>query len=262
MTGASAGIGRELVRQLVQDRNMTVLATARRLDRLESLAAELPQGRVVVLAGDLADPGFRERLWTRATDFPGGLDLLVNNAGFGEYHDFADQDFATIRAIVEINLMALLDLSQRAILHMRAKRAGQILQISSNLGFLGLPYSAVYVATKHAVNGFVKSLRYELHGTGVRMWAACPGRTESEFSRVALGNGEVKGPLPRGASTDRVVRTIVRGIDGRKVFLMPNYLAWAPITFARVLPGPFDWLMTRWAPGHFREEIERARTGR
>ena len=66
VTGASSGLGRELARQLVEERGMTVLATARRLDRLEVLAAELPPGRLQVLAGDLADAGFRQRLWDRA----------------------------------------------------------------------------------------------------------------------------------------------------------------------------------------------------
>ncbi len=63
VTGASSGLGRELVRQLVADRGMTVLATARRLDLLEALAEELPPGRVQILAGDLTDPDFRQRLW-------------------------------------------------------------------------------------------------------------------------------------------------------------------------------------------------------
>src|SRR3954454_8078965 len=92
VTGASAGLGRELVRQLVVDRGMTVLATARRSDRLESLAAELPEGRVIVVPGDLADPDFRRQLWESAERLPGGIDLLVNNAGVGHYAEFADQD--------------------------------------------------------------------------------------------------------------------------------------------------------------------------
>src|SRR5882724_10582126 len=112
VTGASSGLGRELVRQLVLDRGMTVLATARRLERLESLAAELTPGKVVVVAGDLEDPGFRDRLWERAEQLPGGLDLLVNNAGLGNYRELADQDPAAVRQIIEVNLMALIDLSQ------------------------------------------------------------------------------------------------------------------------------------------------------
>ena len=187
VTGASSGIGRELVRQLVMDRGMTVLATARRIDRLESLAAQLPPGRVHVLAGDLADPAFRDALWQKAQTLPGGLDLLVNNAGLGNYSELEVQDALAIRQIIEINLIALIDLTQKAISDMKQRGSGQILQISSVLGFIGLRDSAVYVASKHAVNGLVKSLAVELSGTGIRVWAACPGRTESEFRQVALG---------------------------------------------------------------------------
>jgi uncharacterized protein len=259
VTGASAGLGRELVRQLVVDRGMTVLATARRLDRLEALAEELPSGRVIVMAGDLADPGFRERLWARAEALPGGLDLLVNNAGLGHYAEFEAEDPATIRRIIEVNLVALIDLSQRATRHMRRRGAGQILQISSVLGFIGMPYSATYVATKHAVNGLVKSLRYELRGTAVKVRAACPGQTESEFSRVALGVPEGSGSLPRGESTAKVVRGIVRGLDGRGAFLMPTATARAVVALAHWLPGVLDWVMGRWGLRRFRGEIERAR---
>jgi short-subunit dehydrogenase len=259
VTGASAGLGRELVRQLVRDRGMTVLATARRLDRLESLAADLPEGRVVVEAGDLADAGFRRHLWERAEALPGGLDLLVNNAGLGHYAEFADQDFEAVRRIFAVNLEALMDLTQRAARHMKARGSGQILQISSVLGSVGIPYSAAYVASKHAVNGLVKCLRYELRGTGVRVWAACPGRTESEFSRVALADPGASGPLPRGEPTETVVCAIVRGLDRRSAFLLPTWSAWAVVTFAHWLPGPFEWAMGRWSPDFFRREIERAR---
>src|SRR5690348_17285137 len=104
VTGASSGLGRELVRQLVRDRGMTVLATARRLDRLESLAEECPPGRVLSMAGDLSDAEFRRALWRRAEALPGGVNLLVNNAGVGHYAALADQDFGRIRQIFELNL--------------------------------------------------------------------------------------------------------------------------------------------------------------
>ncbi len=262
VTGASSGLGRELVRQLVRDRGMTVLATARRLDRLETFAAEFPPGQVLIASGDLANPGFRDQLWAQAEALPGGLDLLVNNAGLGHFSEFADQDPSAIRQIVEINLMALFDLTQKAVRHMRARGGGEIVEVGSVLGFVGLPYSAVYVASKHAVNGLVKSLRYELRGTSVRVWAACPGRTDSEFAERALGVGELKGPVPKGAPTAAVVRAIVRGLGGRQAFLLPNAAAWAAVAVAHWLPGPSptgSW--QRWSARIFGAEITRARHG-
>lgn len=253
VTGASSGLGREIVRQLVRDAGMTVLATARRLDRLEALAAELPAGRVLTVAGDLADADFRQSLWERALGLPGGVDLLVNNAGVGHYAEFADQDPGPIRQIIELNLMALIDLSQKAARHMKARGGGQILQISSVLGFVGIAESAVYAASKHAVNGLVKSLRYELAGTDVRVWAACPGRTMSEFSEVA-NRGAAKPPSwPAREPTDRVVRGIVRGLYGRRAFVFPTWRAWLVVAAASWLPGPVDWLMIRRGPGARRD---------
>jgi uncharacterized protein len=258
VTGASSGLGRELVRQLVRDRRMTVLATARRLDRLEALTAELPRGQVKILAGDLTGSAFREQLWDFALTLPGGVDLLVNNAGMGHYAEFSDQEPQAIRQIIELNLMALLDLSQRAARHMKTRGSGQILQISSVLGFIGIADSAVYTASKHAVNGLVKSLRYELRGTGVRVWAACPGRTESEFRQVAIGDRGDVAELPTGEPTAKVVRAIVRGLDGRSTFLMPSWRAWAVVRLAHWLPAPFDWVMNRWSPGSYRDVLNRA----
>jgi short-subunit dehydrogenase len=259
VTGASSGLGRELVRQLVRDRGMTVLATARRRDRLEALAAEFPPGRILIEPGDLAESAFRQRLWERAEAFAGGVDLLVNNAGLGNYSEFSVADFQKLERLFEVNVIALMDLTQRGVRHMRARGGGQVLQISSVLGFVGLPYSAAYVASKHAVNGLVKSLRYELRGTGVRVWAACPGRTESEFSNVALGDATVTDRVHRGASTEKVVRAIVRGLDSRSAFRFPNVSAWAVVAASQGLPGPFDWIMSRFALGRIRGELDRAR---
>jgi short-subunit dehydrogenase len=256
VTGASSGLGNEFVRQLVRDREMNVLATARRADRLLALAAEFPTGRIEVLAGDLTSGAFRQQLWNRAESLPGGLDLLVNNAGLGNYAEFVEQDPEAIRQILELNVIAVIDLTQKAARHMKARRAGQILEISSVLGFIGIPASAVYVASKHAVNGLVKSLRYELRGSGVRVWAACPGRTESEFRRVALAShAALIDELPLGEPTERIVRAIVRGLDGRAAFLFPSWKAWAVAALAHWLPGPFDWAMSNFAPGSYRDVI-------
>jgi short-subunit dehydrogenase len=256
VTGASSGLGRELARQLVIEREMIVLATARRLDRLEALSAELPPGRLQILAGDLTDAGFREELWGCAEAMAGGVDLLVNNAGLGNYADFTIQVPEAIRRIIELNIVALIDLSQKAARHMKARGEGQILEISSVLGFFGIRDSAVYAASKHAVNGLVKSLRYELHGTGVHVWAACPARTASEFRQVALAErGAEVGRLPVGEPTEKIVRAILRGLDQRSPFVLPSWRAWLVANLAHWLPGPFNWMCCRWAPGSYKKVL-------
>jgi short-subunit dehydrogenase len=257
VTGASVGLGREIARQLVLEHGMIVLATARRLDLLESLRDELPAGSLMILDGDLADPAFRDRLWSWAEGCHGRVDLLVNNAGLGNYADFGEQDYSAIRRLIEINLMALMDLTQRAIAHMRPRRSGQILQISSTLGFLGMPYAAVYVATKHAVNGLVKTLRYELKGSGVRVWASCPARIRTDFRRSALGPDRVDHASQQGEPVEKVARGILRGLASHRAFLAPTWTARLMIGLGYWLPGPFEWLMIRWAPGHFAREIGR-----
>jgi short-subunit dehydrogenase len=263
VTGASSGLGWELARQLVLGRGYDVLATGRRLDRLQELAAGLPPGRVKVLDGDLALPEFRDRLWAWTLEQGGGLDVLINNAGLGHYSSLADEDPAIIREIIEVNLVAVIDLTRRAVVHMAGRGGGQIVQISSVLGSIGMPYSATYAATKHAVDGLVKSLRYELAGTKVRVWAAQPGRTESEFHTRALGSGESgesgAGKTPHAEPVDRVAAGILRGLDRDVAFLAPTWTAWGVLTTARLCPRTFDRIMAWWTPGYFKREIDRGR---
>lgn len=253
VTGASAGLGRELVRRLVSDRGMTVWATARRLDRLETLRDELPEGKVRVLAGDIADPEFRARLWGWAEGESGGIDLLINNAGVGHYSDFAAQDPGVIRRIVEVNVMAVFDLTQRAILAMRERGSGEIVEVSSVLGTFGIPYSAAYAASKHAVDGMVESVRHELRGSGVRLWALRPGRFASEFREASLG-GRGTNRAKTGEPVEAIARGLIRNLGGRRAFVTPTLKATLTVAVPRWLPGPFAWFMARLGPGRFARE--------
>jgi len=254
ITGASAGLGRELVRQLVRDCGMTVFATARRLDRLQELQAELPEGSVYVLDGDIADADFRSRLWDWAERESGGLDVLINNAGVGHYADFGEQDFEQVRRIVEVNILALFDLTQRAIRAMRARGSGEIVEVSSVLGTFGIPYSAVYVASKHAVDGLVKSVRYELRGSGVKLWALRPGRFASEFRQASLG-GRGSDHAKAGEPVEAIARGLVRALGGRRAFVTPTLKAALTVAIPHWLPGPFDAFMSRWGPKQFSREV-------
>jgi short-subunit dehydrogenase len=254
ITGASAGLGRELVRQLVRDRGLTVFATARRLDRLREVQAELPDAKVHILDGDIADPAFRERLWKWAEAESGGIDLLINNAGVGHYADFAEQTPAEVRRILEVNVMAVFDLTQRAIRAMRGRGAGEIVEVSSVLGTFGIPYSAAYVASKHAVDGLVKSVRHELRGSGVRLWALRPGRFASEFREASLA-GRGSDHAKSGEPVEAIARGLIRNLGTTRAFVTPTLQATLTVAVPHWLPGPFDWLMAWLGPERFAREV-------
>ena len=260
ITGASAGIGRELARVLTIDRGAKVLATARRVDRLDELARELPEGRFLYRAGDLADPSFRETLWNQALELPGGVDVLINNAGVGWYSEFDRQDPAQIRRMIEVDLVALVDLTQKAIVHMKERGHGKIIEVSSILGFFGAPYSAVYTACKHAVNGLVKSLRRELKGSGVEVWCVCPGRTESEFHSAALGETELREVRGRGAKARSVAIAIADSIDRRHgAFVYPDLRSWFVTQGALWAPRAFNLALDRAKHKVFADQIQKDR---
>ena len=260
VTGASSGIGRELVRQLVLDRGMTVLATARRRDRLDTLAESSRPGEFRSAAATWPIPPSGKRSGNRPKRCPGVSTCSSTTPGWATTRSSRSQDPEAIRQVIEINVIALIDLTQKAIRHMKSRASGQILQISSVLGFIGLRDSAVYVASKHAVNGLVKSLHYELWGTGVRVWAACPGRTESEFRQVALGEQAGRSDeKSHGEPTEKIVRGIIRGIDRRSTFVMPSWRAWTIVTLAHWLPGLFDAVMARWGPSSYKDALADAK---
>ena len=185
VTGASSGIGRELVRQLVSDRGMTVLATGRRRDRLEALASELAPDRVQICRRRPGRPppsgrrsGIKPNPCPEASTFwsttPVSATIPSSNSRNPRPSGRSSRS----------TLFALIDLTQKAIRHMKAGR-GQILQISSVLGFIGLRDSAVYVASKHAVNGLVKSLdtSFGVRACGSGLRAPVGPRANSARSR-------------------------------------------------------------------------------
>lgn len=250
VTGASSGIGRELIRQLASHKDLPelkLIATARRLDRLEELAASLPAGRVIPFVADLGRPEDRRALMEFARQQSSTLELIINNAGFGTYCKFENSDLPTIQAILAVDVEAVLDLTAQALAWMKPAGRGQVVQISSILGEVGLPYSATYVAAKHAINGLVKSLRPELAGSGVKVWAACPGRTESEFRQVAgKGQSSMRGEYadPTEKVVEAIVKAIVRG--EKKAFFYPAWKPWAIAHIAWLSPALWDWMMIRY----------------
>ncbi|MEI8038315.1 MAG: SDR family oxidoreductase [Verrucomicrobiota bacterium] len=188
VTGASAGLGEEFALQLAPRVRQLVLV-ARREPLLEDLAARIrarvPQVEVVVLEADLTDPAARQSLVAALAARGLQPDLLVNNAGMGDYGEFATAEWPRLAAIIRLNVEALTHLTHALLPDMIRRGRGAILNVSSLAGLLPLPDFAVYAASKAYVTSFSEALRIELREHGIPVLAVCPGPVHTEFGKVA-----------------------------------------------------------------------------
>lgn len=218
VTGASAGIGTSFAHQL-SARGVEVVLVARRAERLERLAAELP-GDAEVLVADLAESAGRERVRARLAEAERSVDLLVNNAGLGIYGALASQDEERIRSMLAVNVTALVELTRAALPGLLAREAGGIINVGSTAGFLPGPYSAVYGATKAFVRSFTEAVLEEVRASPVHVLLLAPGVTETEFQQVA---GVPDGAFPSAlvGSADEVVAAGLAAFAARRPVCVP-----------------------------------------
>lgn len=187
ITGASSGIGAVFAREFAA-RGYDLIIAARRTDRLKSLAAEIASSSgvtVKVLGSDLSVPGSAEKLAKAVGSTP--IDVLVNNAGWGHIGSFANEDLSGIADEINVNVIALTQLSRLFVGPMIERGHGTIINIASTAAYQPVPNMAVYAATKSYVLSFTEALWGELQGTGVSALAVSPGGTATEFFDVAGG---------------------------------------------------------------------------
>jgi short-subunit dehydrogenase len=225
VTGASAGLGRELARLAAGDGHDLVLV-ARRRERLEELAAELTSAhgvQVTVIASDLSEQAapaeIAERIHTAGTQ----IDFLINNAGFGSCGPFSRAVLDREVEMIHLNIRALVQLTHLFLPGMVARKSGRILNVASVAGFVPGPYMATYYASKAFVLSFTEGLAGELRGTGVSITASCPGPTETEFGAVA---GSTKSKLFQSgvATAAPVALHAYRAMMAGKVVAIPGLM--------------------------------------
>ena len=175
VAGASTGVGRETALMFAAD-GAEVIAVARSEDKLASLKAGAGDN-IRVIAGDLTDPGFTDRLIAEA----GAVDILVNLAGRTAHAPFLDANPDMWRAAWELNVHALLVLSQGIARGMAARRSGHIINISSVLARQVYPLTTFYAATKHATAAVTRGMRIELAEYGIRVTEIAPGLLDTEL---------------------------------------------------------------------------------
>jgi short-subunit dehydrogenase len=225
ITGASSGIGEEFARQLAHQ-GYNLILVARRQDRLKSLASELRAGngvRVEVLPADLKDKSGVAQVVACIAGTE-DLALLVNNAGFGLPGRFHKSDIARQVDMIQVHVIAAVQLAQAAAAGMVQRGQGAIINVASLAAFIPLPGSATYSATKAYLVRFSEALQMELRGTGVRVQALCPGFTYSEFHDTPEMGGFRRSSLPRmmWMPAGPVVAASLRGLRGRQVVVVPG----------------------------------------
>lgn len=189
VTGASSGLGEEFALQVAQRVRKLVLV-ARREPLLQQLAdrirSEFPQCEVVVFAVDLNRPGERDELLAALAARGLLPDLLINNAGMGDYGEFISSDWGKLHSMLSVNIEALTHLTHALVLEMiRRGGGGAIVNVSSLASVIPIPDFAVYAATKAYVTSFSEALRIELRTHRISVLAVCPGPVRTEFGQVA-----------------------------------------------------------------------------
>jgi len=235
VTGASAGIGEALAVELAAAGANLVL-TARRKDRLEALAAQLVaeygiQTRVIV--ADLEQPDASNKIFAETEGAGLQIDVLVNNAGFGYYGEFAKGEPARQAAMVQVNCTAIVVLTNLFLPKMIARQGGDILIVASTASYQPVAYLSTYAATKVFDRFLAEAMAEEVKRYGIRVSALCPGPTESEFGDVA----GMKANQMRGTQTaDIVARRGLEGLVRGKHWVIPYFVGQIGVFAQRFFP--------------------------
>src|SRR5499425_757031 len=226
VTGASAGIGVALAEELAAGGTHLVLA-ARRLDRLQEVAADLHKKHGIqtqVYSTDLAKREGPRQIFEFCKEKGLRIDLLINNAGFGQYGELPQVETQRLLDMVEVNCTAVVHLTRLFLPDMVARRSGDILILASTAAFQAVPYISTYAATKAFDLSFAEGLAEEMKPYGIRVCALCPGSTESEFHAVA---GQEQFTTKNQEPADKVARTGLQALAAGKSYVISglgNYL--------------------------------------
>lgn len=251
VTGASAGIGKALAKELARGGANLVL-TARRKDRLEALARELEAEYKIqaeVFVSDLAKTFSPEEIYGFTEEKGIEVRLLVNNAGFGQYGEFYSVKPHRLLEMVQVNCSAVVHLTRLYLPGMVARRSGDVLIVASTASFQAVPYISTYAATKAFDLYLAEGLAEEMKPYGVRVCALCPGTTASEFHNVAGHPASSKG---REQSAEVVARTGLKALTSGKSYVISGLGNYLGAHGERLVPRRF---VTRVAARMFRPTV-------
>ena len=238
ITGASGGIGEELARQMAV-KGYDLVLIARTQSKLEALASDLMgQHKIcaISIALDLSSPNATQEILKELEAQKLTIDVLINNAAFGDYGEFATSDPSKIEPMINLNILSLTTLTRALLPQMLGRKSGQVMNVASTAAFMPGPLMSVYYASKAYVLSFSEAISEELKGTGVTVTALCPGPTETGFQDRA---DMKESKLFKGRNLMGVTEVVKQGIEaferGQRV-VIPGFMNQMQALFPRFLP--------------------------
>ena len=246
ITGASSGFGKSFARHLAA-RGLDLVLVARREPLLRALAQELKEAHDVcidIVVADLALPGAAPRLYQAVAGLGWQIDLLINNAGFGQAGSFAALPFADQSCMVHVNVNTVVELTHLFLPGLIERGQGGVINLASTAAYQPVPNMAVYGASKAFVLSFSEALAQQVARHGVRVMALCPGETATGFQETA---GVSLGRRSRMPTADDVVLPALRAFDRGKRAYIPGFLNKTVAFFSsRLLPRRWVTAAAEW----------------
>ena len=240
ITGASDGIGASCAK-LIGQRGAKVTLTALPDENFKAAESD---SRIVV-PGDITSAAVRAEAVNRTIARFGRIDVLINNAGVGQYGYPTEVDTEISKRMFDVNVFSALALAQLVVPHMRQQKSGTIVNIGSVGGKVSLPWAVMYCATKWALHCVDDSLHRELQGTGIRVMKVCPGIVDTKFRDHVLAGaapGRVE-DIRRVVSPDQVANAVIKGVErGKRTVFVPKIgIIFTSLDF--FAPSIMDWYL-------------------
>ncbi|GAB4540074.1 MAG: SDR family oxidoreductase [Anaerolineales bacterium] len=255
ITGASSGFGEDAA-LLFAEEGCKVILAARRIDRLQNLAARIQNegGEAMAIPVDITDPAEVRNLVESAIDLYGQIDILFNNAGIGKVEWFENHSpQRDIAMLIQVNLISLMQVTHEALPHMLKRGEGHIINMVSVAGLIATPLISSYAASKFGARAFTDALRREVTPLGIKVSGIYPGPAATEFGQHVGKNaayGKVSGALKFHMSSAYVARRVVDvAKHPRRSLIIPWWFRLAAALEA-LFPVLVDWIAFNFSRKH------------
>jgi uncharacterized protein len=235
ITGASRGIGAEYARALA-GKGYDLFLVGRDSPRLEELRHELHrmhQREIWTESLDLSQPQAAETLYNLARSYRPEVSLLINNAGFGLYGDFAGMPLASIRDMLQLHMNTIVESIRLFLPDMLVRKRGAIITVASVAGFFPIPYMTEYAATKAFLIAFSHGLAQETKDQGITIQVCCPGFTDTNFHQSA---GHKPKHILFAQSPQQVVQTSLRALQSKRTMVTIGWQGWLALWLSKIVP--------------------------